>query len=194
MQPTCGRSATSTTRCSTPGTAATPFDWMYAEVGRPSIPPERLPKASRLMAPYSVRSERAFRERLEYDPLFRWFPGMDLVEPGFDHSTLSKNRARLMADRVAREFFDAVAWQAQRRRLLSEEHVTVDGTLLEAAASPKSFTRRGEGDPPADARAPPRRAIPPQPPARVIPPLRGLLQRPDALVCQSPSTGHRRSL
>jgi transposase len=122
------------------------FDRMYAEAGRPSIPPERLLKASLLMALYSVRSERAFCERLEYDLLFRWFLGMDLVEPGFDHSSFSKNRARLMEHRVAREFFDAVVWQAQRRRLLSEEHFTVDGTLLEAAASPKSFKRRDGGD------------------------------------------------
>jgi transposase len=86
------------------------FDRMYAEVGRPSIPPERLLKASLLMALYSVRSERAFCERLEYDLLFRWFLGMDLVEPGFDHSTFSKNRGRLMAHKVAREFFDAVVW------------------------------------------------------------------------------------
>src|SRR5437870_3836365 len=79
------------------------FDRMYAEVGRPSIPPERLLKASLLMALYSVRSERAFCERLEYDLLFRWFLGMDLVEPGFDHSSFSKNRTRLMAHQVARE-------------------------------------------------------------------------------------------
>ena len=122
------------------------FDRMYAEVGRPSIPPERLLKASLLMALYSVRSERAFCERLEYDLLFRWFLGMDLVEPGFDHSTFSKNRARLIAHKVAREFFDAVVWQAQRRRLLSDEHFTVDGTLLDAAASLKSFKRRDGGN------------------------------------------------
>jgi transposase len=122
------------------------FDRMYAEVGRPSIPPERLLKASLLMALYSVRSERAFCERLEYDLLFRWFLGMDLVEPGFDHSTFSKNRARLIAHKVAREFFDAVVWHAQRRKLLSDEHFTVDRTLLEAAASLKSFKRRDGAD------------------------------------------------
>jgi IS5 family transposase len=101
------------------------------------------------MALYSVRSERAFCEQLGYNLLFRWFLGMDLVEPGFDHSTFSKNRARLLAHRIAREFFDAVVWQAQRRKLLSEEHVTVDGTLLEAAASLKSFKPRDGGDLPA---------------------------------------------
>jgi transposase len=122
------------------------FDRMYAEAGRPSIPPERLLKASLLMALYSVRSERAFCEQLGYNLLFRWFLGVDLVEPAFDHSTFSKNRARLMAHKVAREFFDTVVWQAQRRRLLSEEHFTVDGTLLEAAASLKSFKPRADGD------------------------------------------------
>lgn len=121
------------------------FDAMYAAEGRPSIPPERLLKASLLMALYSVRSERSFCEQLGYNLLFRWFLGVDLTEPGFDHSTFSKNRARLMAHKVAREFFDAVVWQAQRRKLLSEEHFTVDGTLLEAAASLKSFKRR-DGD------------------------------------------------
>lgn len=123
------------------------FDRMYAEVGRPSIPPEHLLKASLLMALYSVRSERSFCEQLGYNLLFRWFLGLDLLAPAFDHSTFSKNRARLMEHTVAREFFDAVVWQAQRRRLLSEEHFTVDGTLLEAAASLKSFKRRDGGCP-----------------------------------------------
>jgi len=128
------------------------FERMYAEVGRPSIPPEQLLKASLLMALYSVRSERAFCEQLGYNLLFRWFLGLDLVAPAFDHSTFSKNRARLLEHKAAREFFDAVVWQAQRRRLLSEEHFTVDGTLLEAAASLKSFKRRdgGDGGPPDD--------------------------------------------
>ena len=129
------------------------FESMYAEVGRPSIPPERLLKASLLIALYSVRSERAFCERLEYDLLFRWFLGMDMVEPGFDHSSFSKNRARLMAHRVGREFFGVVVGQAQRRKLLSDEHFTVDGTLVEAAASLKSFKPRdgdGQNDGPPD--------------------------------------------
>jgi transposase len=128
------------------------FDRMYAEVGRPSIPPEHLLKASLLMALYSVRSERSFCEQLGYNLLFRWFLGVELTEQPFDHSTFSKNRARLLAHKVSREFFDAVVWQAQRRRLLSEEHFTVDGTLLEAAASMKSFKRRdgGDGRPPDD--------------------------------------------
>jgi transposase len=130
------------------------FDRMYADIGRPSIPPERLLKASLLIALYSVRSERAFCEELDYNLLYRWFLGMDLVEPSFDPTSFSKNRARLLGHKVAREFFDAVVWGAQQRRLLSDEHFTVDGTLIEAAASLKSF-KRTDGDdgpsaPPAD--------------------------------------------
>jgi transposase len=115
------------------------FDRMYAEVGRPSIPPERLLKASLLIALYSVRSERAFCEELDYNILFRWFLGMDLVEPSFDPTSFTKNRARLLEHKAAREFFDVVVWHAQERQLLSDEHFTVDGTLIEAAASLKSF-------------------------------------------------------
>ena len=120
------------------------FDELYAETGRPSIPPERLLKASLLIALYSVRSERAFCDELEYHLLYRWFLGMSLVEPGFDASTFSKNRERLLKHKVGREFFDEVVFQAQERKLLSDEHFTVDGTLIEAAASVKSFRRRDE--------------------------------------------------
>jgi transposase len=124
------------------------FDALYAEEGRPSIPPERLLKASLLMSLYSVRSERALCEELDYHLLFRWFLGMDLVEPSFDHSTFSKNRERLLRHRVSREFFDAVVLQADRRGLLSDEHFSVDGTLIEAAASLKSFRPKDEPPPP----------------------------------------------
>ena len=124
------------------------FDEMYAEIGRPSIPPERLLKASLLISLYSVRSEYAFCEELNYHLLFRWFLGMDMVEPGFDSSTFSKNRARLLQHQVAREFFDAVVLRATERDLLSDEHFTVDGTLIEAAASLKSF--RPKDQPPSD--------------------------------------------
>ena len=110
--------------------------------GRPSIPPERLLKASLLIALYSVRSERAFCEELDYHLLFRWFLDMSLVEPGFDASTFTKNRERLLKHEVGQRFFDEVVAQAQERRLLSDEHFTVDGTLIEAAASLKSFKRR----------------------------------------------------
>jgi transposase len=115
------------------------FDEIYAETGRPSIPPERLLQASLLIALFSVRSERAFCEEVEYHLLFRWFLDMSLLEPGFDASTFSKNRARLLRHRVGQQFFDEVVAQAQERKLLSDEHFTVDGTLIEAAASLKSF-------------------------------------------------------
>src|SRR5579862_3265816 len=126
------------------------FDQMYAAdgEGRASIPPERLLKASLLISLYSVRSERAFCEELTYHLLFRWFLDMDMLEPSFDHSTFSKNRARLLRHRVSREFFDAVVLQAERLHLLSDEHFSVDGTLIEAAASLKSFRPKDEPPPP----------------------------------------------
>ena len=127
------------------------FDALYAAdgTGRPSIPPERLLKASLLMSLFSVRSERAFCEALDYDLRFRWFLDMDLVEPSFDHSTFTRNRERLLRAQVSRQFFDEVVVQADRLDLLSDEHFTVDGTLIEAAASLKSF--RPKDEPPTDA-------------------------------------------
>lgn len=115
------------------------FEAMYSRVGRPSIPPERLLKAQLLIALYSVRSDRLFCERLDYDILFRWFLDMRLDERSWDHSTFSANRDRLLAHAVARQFFDAVVSQARRAGLLSDEHFTVDGTLIEACASLKSL-------------------------------------------------------
>jgi transposase len=115
------------------------FDAMYGTGGRPSIPPERLLKASLLISLYSVRSERVFCEELEYQLLWRWFLDMSLIEPSFDQSTFSKNRGRLLQHAVAQQFFDAVVRQADGLGLLSDEHFTVDGTLIEAAASLKSF-------------------------------------------------------
>src|SRR5215469_4559906 len=128
------------------------FDEMYSAVGRPSIPPERLLKASLLMALYTVRSERLFCEQLDYNLLFRWFLDLEMDEASFDHSTFSRNRARLLAHEVAGEFFRGVVEQARALRLLSSEHFTVDGTLIEAWASLKSFRRkdRGPGEPPED--------------------------------------------
>ncbi len=123
------------------------FDAMYAEIGRPSIPPERLLKASLLIALYSVRSERFFCEQLEYNLLFRWFLGMDLAESSFDPTVFTKNRERLLKHRVGQQLFDEVVGEAHERGLLSDEHFTVDGTLIEAAASLKSFRPR-DGDPP----------------------------------------------
>lgn len=122
------------------------FDAMYAGTGRPSIPPERLLKASLLMALYSVRSERQFCEQLGYNLLFRWFLDMDMVEPTFDATTFTKNRERLLAHDVAGEFFRAVVEQARKAHLMSSEHFTVDGTLIEAWASLKSFKKKDAKD------------------------------------------------
>jgi transposase len=123
------------------------FDRMYANDGRPSIPPERLLKASLLIALYSVRSERAFCEELEYNLLFRWFLDMDPIEPSFDPTVFTKNRARLLEHEVGQQLFDEVVGRAHERGLLSDEHFTVDGTLIEAAASLKSFKPK-DGEPP----------------------------------------------
>lgn len=129
-------------------TALSPeFDRMYAEIGRPSIPPERLLKASLLIALYSVRSERFFCEQLEYNLLFRWFLDMSLLESSFDPTVFTKNRERLLKHRVGQALFDEVVAEADARGLLSDEHFTVDGSLIEAAASLKSFKPRN-GDPP----------------------------------------------
>jgi transposase len=125
------------------------FDQMYAAVGRPSIPPERLLKASLLIALYSVRSERAFCEELDYNLLFRWFLDMQLMEPSFDPTVFTKNRERLLRRQVGQQLFDEVVLAADRHGLLSDEHFSVDGTLIEAAASLKSFKPR-TGDPPPD--------------------------------------------
>ena len=120
------------------------FEQMYSALGRPSIPPERLLKASLLMALYTVRSERMFCEQLDYNLLFRWFMDMELDEPSFDHSSFTTNRKRLLEGEVAGEFFRHVVAQAQALGLLSNEHFTVDGTLVEAWASLKSFKRKGQ--------------------------------------------------
>ena len=120
------------------------FEQMYSEVGRPSIPPERLLKASLLMALYTVRSERMFCEQLDYNLLFRWFLDMNWDEPGFDHSTFSRNRTGLLEHDVAGEFFRTVVAEARELKLTSDEHFTVDGTLIEAWASLKSLRPKGE--------------------------------------------------
>jgi transposase len=122
------------------------FTRMYAETGRPSIPPERLLKACLLIALFSVRSERQFCERLQYDLLFKWFLDLNIIDPAFDASTFSKNKERLLEHDVAREFLVVVLEEARRRKLLSEDHFTVDGTLLESWASLKSFHPKDGGD------------------------------------------------
>jgi transposase len=123
------------------------FEAMYASSGRASVPPETLLKATVLMAMYSIRSERAFCERLNYDLLFKWFLDMRIDQSAFDASTFSKNRSRLLKAEVADEFFAAVVRQAKLRRYISSDHFSVDGTLLEAWASHKSFKPKDQPPP-----------------------------------------------
>jgi transposase len=115
------------------------FGLLYARVGRPSIPPEKLLRAMLLQAFYSIRSERQLMERLEYDLLFRWFVGLGVDDPAWDHSTFSKNRDRLLDGDIASKILAAVLAQPRVKRLLSTDHFSVDGTLIEAWASMKSF-------------------------------------------------------
>jgi transposase len=123
------------------------LDRMYSSTGRPSIPPERLLKAQILIALYSIRSDRMFCEQLEYNLLFRWFLDMQLDEEAFDASTFSKNRQRLIDHEVGQKFLASVVKGGQMRRLMSSEHFSVDGTLIEAWASLKSFRPRDEDGP-----------------------------------------------
>jgi len=120
------------------------FDAMYARVGRPGIPPEQLMRALLLQIFYSVRSERLLMEQLDYNLLFRWFVGLGMDDDVWVPTTFTKNRDRLLSGEVAQAFFVAVREEARRRRLLSDEHFTVDGTLLEAWASHKSFRPKSE--------------------------------------------------
>jgi transposase len=128
------------------------FEAMYSRIGRPSVPPEQLLKATVLMALYSVRSERAFCERLNYDLLFKWFLNLAIDVKAFDPTTFTKNRDRLLEAEIADRFFAAVVRQAKLRRYCSSDHFSVDGTLLEAWASHKSFKPKdgpeGPGGPP----------------------------------------------
>jgi len=127
------------------------FEAMYAKTGRPSIPPEKLLRAQLLQMLYSIRSERLLMEEIDYSMLFRWFVGMNLDEPVWDATVFTKNRNRLLEGDVAREFLGEVVKQAQTNGLTSDEHFTVDGTLIEAWASLKSFQRKdGDNQPPDD--------------------------------------------
>ena len=126
------------------------FDGMYAKTGRPSIPPEKLLRAQLIQMLYSVRSERLLMEEIDYSMLFRWFVGMNLDEPVWDVTVFTKNRNRLLEGDVAREFLREVVAQAQAKGLTSDEHFTVDGTLVEAWASLKSFHRKDEKKTPPD--------------------------------------------
>jgi len=127
------------------------FALLYSHTGRPSIPPEQLLRALLLQAFYSVRSERQLMEQLDYNLLFRWFVGLSMDDPIWDVTVFTKNRDRLLQGDVAQAFFEAVTGQAAAHGLLSAEHFTVDGTLLEAWASHKSFQPKDHPTPPTDA-------------------------------------------
>ena len=123
------------------------FDQLYSRNGRPSIAPEKLLRALLLQMLYSVRSERLLMDELNDNLLFRWFVGLNVDEAVWDASTFSKNRDRLLMGEVARRLFEQVVGQARKAHLMSDEHFTVDGTLIEAWASLKSFQRK-DGEPP----------------------------------------------
>src|SRR6185437_11595816 len=118
------------------------FDEMYSQIGRPSIAPEKLLRAQLIQMLYSIRSERLLMEEIDYSMLFRWFVGMNLDEPVWDVTVFTKNRNRLLEGDVAQEFLCEVVSQAREKNLTSDEHFTVDGTLIEAWASLKSFQRK----------------------------------------------------
>ena len=118
------------------------FDTLYSWVGRPSIAPEKLLRALLLQVLYTIRSERLLMEQLDYNLLFRWFVGLEMDDPIWNATVFTKNRERLLAGEIDRAFFDRMVVQARERGLLSDEHFTVDGTLVEAWASLKSFKRK----------------------------------------------------
>jgi len=124
------------------------FDRLYARTGRPSVPPEKLLKALLLQVLYTVRSERLLMEQLDYNLLFRWFVGLNMDDPVWDPTTFTKNRKRLLNGEIAERFFEQVLAQARAQDWLSDEHFTVDATLIEAWASLKSFRRKDGGDEP----------------------------------------------
>ena len=131
------------------------FDRVYAAEGRPSIPPERLVRASTLQILYSIRSERLLCEQLDYNLLFRWFVGLSIDEPIWDHSSFTKNRDRLIEAKVARKLLRRTVRKARAAHLLSNEHFSVDGTLIESWAAVKSMRRRdGSDEPPGPGRNP----------------------------------------
>jgi transposase len=131
------------------------FDSMYARMGRPSIAPEKLLRAQLLQMLYSVRSERLLMEEMDYNLLFRWFVGLNADDEVWDATTFTKNRDRLLEADVAQEFLTQVVEQARGRGLTSDEHFTVDGTLLEAWAGTKSFQPKDKKAPPPDDRGNP---------------------------------------
>lgn len=127
------------------------FEALYAGSGRPSIAPERLLRASLIQTLYTIRSERQLVQHIEYNLLYRWFVGLEMDDPVWDHSSFTKNRERLLNEAVGRAFFGKVLGLAEWKGLVSSEHFTVDGTLIEAWASMKSFKAKdGSGKPPED--------------------------------------------
>src|SRR5438270_5533988 len=126
------------------------FGTLYVKFGRPSIPPEKLLRALLLQALYTIRSERQLIEQIDYNLLFRWFVGLGMDDAVWAPTTFTKNRDRLLEGDIARAFFEDVVAQAHGRRLLSAEHFTIDGTLLEAWAGQKSFKRRDQSSEPPD--------------------------------------------
>src|SRR6266700_6746561 len=128
------------------------FNKLYAKTGRPSIAPEKLLRALLLQVLHSVRSERMLMEQLDYSLLFRWFVGLNMDDPVWDVTVFTKNRDRLLKADIAKKFFEQVLKQAQALDLMSDEHFTVDGTLLKACAGLKSFKRvdGAEAAPPDD--------------------------------------------
>jgi len=124
------------------------FEEMYSHTGRPSVPPEKLLKGLLLQSLYSVRSVRLLMEQIGYNILFRWFLGLDLDAKVWDHSVFSQNQDRLIDSDIARKFLELIQKQAEAAGLLSNEHFTVDGTLIEACASIKSFRRKDDSNPP----------------------------------------------
>ena len=121
------------------------FDKLYSKVGRPSIPPERLLRALLLQVLYTIRSERMLIEQLDYNMLFRWFVGLNMDDPIWDPTVFTKNRQRLLEGKIAQAFFKEVLALAGEKGLTSDEHFTVDGTLIEAWAGNKSYRRRHKG-------------------------------------------------
>src|SRR5262249_17819732 len=122
------------------------FERMYSEIGRPSIAPEKLLRALLLQILYTIRSERMLMEQLDYNLLFRWFVGLNMDDGVWDATVYSKNRDRMLKSDIARLFFQAVVEEARVMGLLSDEHFSVDGTLIEAWASQKSFQRKDGGE------------------------------------------------
>ncbi len=122
------------------------FEKLYSHTGRPSIPPEKLLRALLLQVLYTIRSERMLMEQLDYNLLFRWFVGLNMDDLVWDATVFTKNRDRVLGGEVAKVFFQEVLAEARRRSLLSDEHFTVDGTLIEAWASHKSFKPKDQSD------------------------------------------------